>query len=170
MGRKPKRKSIGELLDNAGLTREELVVLLAEIAKNAKDAKTRLAATKAGLLLHGEATEGEAKQNAQVFNAPVMIIQGYHENIKALRNAQPQLSREEMEAQENARCQARLDEMKRANRSDRGELALRKGRCQYWNIRRGKPCTCGEHREQTPILDVQGSAVPNGAEDASAKG
>ena len=58
----------------------------------------------------GEATDQAPGAGGNVFNGPTMVIVGASaERMKALREAAPQLSREEKEAAENERVERRLE-------------------------------------------------------------
>lgn len=81
--------------------------------------KDAINAIRLALAAKGEATDQQAGTTINN-SGPVMVIVGASsKRIEDLRKAVPQLSKEQEEEIENARCQARLDELKAMNRPRR---------------------------------------------------
>ena len=113
-----------------------------------ESAKDILAAARLGLIGLGESTD-QPQQN--VFNAPVMMIQGLTASkLNALRKALPQPTPAQLERESEQRAEYRLSLMKQKKylpRVDGRKVRM----CERWNIGRGKPCTCGMHlKPETP--------------------
>lgn len=96
-----------------GITKPYLAMKLRQIMDQGND-KEILAGIRLALANFGEATDQQGGAAANTFNAPVMIIQGMtQEKMKALREAIPQLTREQEEDLSNERSAQKLEMLKR---------------------------------------------------------
>ena len=173
--------SAAQSLNAAGVNKPYLAMRIRYVLETGKSQEILSGARLAYALL-GETTDESKGGVNNTYNAPVMVIVGANsERLRALRGAVPQLSKEQQEELDNERCQNRLEALKRGelpqlpSRSQGRGYSPKAiiGRCQYWNIRRGKPCTCGYHEvnhDEVPILDVQSRPVECDSENAAGAG
>jgi hypothetical protein len=103
-------------LTMVGITKPYLASKLFNILENGED-RDQLKAVAMSYSLLGESTD-DAKQSVTMNNSgPVMVIVGANpERLKSLREAKALPTPAELEAEEDARCQARLDELRQRNR------------------------------------------------------
>lgn len=104
-------------LNAAGVNKPYLAARIKKVLEKGKD-KEIISAARLAFTLLGESTN-EVDRGANVFNAPVMIIQGMtNQRMKALRGAIPQLSPEEAQRIDEEASAARLEQLRH------GELPL----------------------------------------------
>lgn len=125
-----------------GITKPYLAMKLRHILDHGDD-KEQLAAVRMVLSNLGETTD--QSQGGNTFNAPVMVIVGASaERMRALKEATYQPTREELEAQENARVEHKLQLLREGKLPPLGRIA--DGRVSQ------------KHPE---IIDVEAADVPN---------
>jgi len=115
------KRKFQEALKAVGVTNLLMGYRLRKMIEEGAD-KDAIGAIRLALAARGEATD---QQSGTTINATgqVMVIVGANASrINALRTAKALPTAEELEAEENARCQARLDELKARN-TPRGLLA-----------------------------------------------
>jgi hypothetical protein len=123
-----------------GITKPYLAHKLKQIMETGGD-KEVLASIRLALANFGEATDQQGGITGNTFNGPTMVIIGASaEKMKALREATPQLTREQLEEQSNQRSAERLEMLKR------GELPPlpKKTQSKF-------------HEPQTKVLDIDAS-------------
>jgi hypothetical protein len=96
-----------------GITKPYLAMKLKEIMETGGE-KEVLAGIRLALANFGEATDQQGGMTGNTFNGPVMVIVGANaERMRALREATPQLTREQIEEESNRRSAERLEMLKR---------------------------------------------------------